>query len=95
MTPICQLIIHLHVSYLHMEFGERLKELRTGLNISQKELSEKTGLTLRTIQRIENNEVKPSLYSVKAISDALELASSELLNRSDTIAQLNSLKVPK
>jgi len=27
MTPICQLIIHLHVSYLHMEFGERLKEL--------------------------------------------------------------------
>ena len=67
-----------------MEFGERLKELRTGLNISQKELSEKTGLTLRTIQRIENNEVKPSLYSVKAISDALELASSELLNTSDT-----------
>ncbi|MDA1176245.1 MAG: helix-turn-helix transcriptional regulator [Bacteroidetes bacterium] len=67
-----------------MKFGERLKELRTGLNISQKELSEKTGLTLRTIQRIENNEVKPSLYSVKAISDALELASSELLNTSDT-----------
>ena len=67
-----------------MEFGERFKELRTGLNISQKELSEKTGLTLRTIQRIENNEVKPSLYSVKAISDALELASSDLLNTSDT-----------
>jgi transcriptional regulator with XRE-family HTH domain len=67
-----------------MEFGERLKELRTGLNISQKELSEKTGLILRTIQRIENNEVKPSLYSVKAISDALELASSELLNTSET-----------
>ena len=84
MTPICQLIIHLHISYLHMEFGERLNELRTGLNISQKELSEKTGLTLRTIQRIENNEVKPSLYSVKAISDALELASSDLLNTSDT-----------
>ena len=67
-----------------MEFGARLKEIRTGLNISQKELSEKTGLTLRTIQRIENNEVKPSLYSLKAISDALELASSELLNTSDT-----------
>jgi transcriptional regulator with XRE-family HTH domain len=67
-----------------MEFGARLKELRTSLNCSQKELSEKTGLTLRTIQRIENNEVKPSLYSVKAISDALELASSDLLNTSDT-----------
>ena len=69
---------------MQIEFGARLKELRTGLNISQKELSEKTGLTLRTIQRIENNEVKPSLYSVKAISDALELASSELLNTSET-----------
>jgi transcriptional regulator with XRE-family HTH domain len=69
---------------LQIEFGARLKELRTGLNISQKELSEKTGLTLRTIQRIENNEVKLSLYSVKAISDALELASSELLNTSET-----------
>jgi transcriptional regulator with XRE-family HTH domain len=73
MTPICHSFIHLLISYLQMEFGERLKEL-----------SEKTGLTLRTIQRIENNEVKPSLYSVKAISDALELASSDLLNTSDT-----------
>jgi transcriptional regulator with XRE-family HTH domain len=53
-----------------MELGERLKELRTGLNYSQKELSEKTGLTLRTIQRIENNEVKPSLYSLKVIGEA-------------------------
>ena len=36
-----------------MEFGERLKELRTGLNISQKELSEKTEiLTNLTGQKI-------------------------------------------
>jgi transcriptional regulator with XRE-family HTH domain len=55
-----------------MEFGERLKELRTSLNCSQKELAEKTGLTLRTIQRIENNEVKPSLYSLKVIGEALK-----------------------
>jgi transcriptional regulator with XRE-family HTH domain len=31
-----------------MEFGERLKDLRTRLNYSQKELSEQTGLTVRT-----------------------------------------------
>ena len=54
-----------------MEFCTRLKEIRTCLNISQKELSEQTGLTLRTIQRIENNEVKPSLHSLKVISEAL------------------------
>jgi transcriptional regulator with XRE-family HTH domain len=63
-----------------MEFGERLKEIRTGLNISQVELAEKTGLTLRTIQRIENNEVKPSLHSIKVISDALEISSTDLVN---------------
>ena len=67
-----------------MEFGERLKELRTGLNYSQKELSEKTGLTLRTIQRIENNEVKPSLYSLKVIGEALKTDLSEYVKKSDT-----------
>ena len=67
-----------------MELGERLKELRTGLNYSQKELSEKTGLTLRTIQRIENNEVKPSLYSLKEIGEALKTDLSEYFKKSDT-----------
>ena len=66
-----------------MELGERFKELRTGLNYSQKELSEKTGLTLRTIQRIENNEVKPSLYSLKVIGEALKTDLSEYVKKSD------------
>jgi transcriptional regulator with XRE-family HTH domain len=67
-----------------MEFGERLKELRTNLNCSQKELAEKTGLTLRTIQRIENNEVKPSLYSLKVISEVLKTDLSEFVKTSET-----------
>ena len=67
-----------------MEFGERLKELRTNLNCSQKELAEKTGLTLRTIQRIENNEVKPSLYSLKVIGEALKTDVSDFVKKSDT-----------
>ena len=67
-----------------MEFGERLKELKTSLNCSQKELSEQTGLTLRTIQRIENNEVKPSLYSLKVIGVALKTDLSAFVKKSDT-----------
>ena len=66
-----------------MEFGERLKEIRTSLNISQKELSEKTGLTLRTIQRIENNEVKPSLYSLKVIGEVLKTDLSDFVKTSE------------
>jgi len=67
-----------------MEFGERLKELRTSMNCSQKELSQQTGLTLRTIQRIENNEVKPSLYSLKVIGEALKSDVSDFVKKSDT-----------
>ncbi|MCE2769885.1 MAG: helix-turn-helix transcriptional regulator [Saprospiraceae bacterium] len=67
-----------------MEFGARLKEIRTSLNISQKELSEQTGLTLRTIQRIENKEVKPSLYSLKVIGEVLKTDLSEYIKPSNT-----------
>ena len=67
-----------------MEFGERLKELRTRLNYSQKEISEKTGLTIRTIQRIENNEVKPSLYSLKVLGEALQTDLTEVGKPSET-----------
>ncbi len=67
-----------------MEFGAILKEIRTSLNISQKELSEQTGLTLRTIQRIENKEVKPSLYSLKVIGEVLKTDLSEFVKPSNT-----------
>ena len=66
-----------------MEFGARLKDIRTSLNISQKELSEQTGLTLRTIQRIENNEVKPSLYSLKVIGEALNTDLTDFIKSSE------------
>ena len=67
-----------------MEFGLRLKEIRISLNISQKELSEKTGLTIRTIQRIENNEVKPSLYSLRVLGEILNTDLSEFVKTSET-----------
>ena len=78
MTHSCPTTTDLQRSYLHMEFGERLKELRTRLNYSQKEISERTGLTIRTIQRIENNEVKPSLYSLKVLGEALQTDLTEV-----------------
>ena len=76
-----------------MEFGERLKELRTSLNCSQKELSEQSGLTLRTIQRIENNEVKPSLHSLKAIGEALKTDLTGFLNKPETTPYEFSLTI--
>ncbi len=54
-----------------MNFGEQLKEIRTLKGLTQNELSDKSGIALRTVQRMERNEGKPSLYSMNAIGEAL------------------------
>ncbi|MEM9261236.1 MAG: helix-turn-helix domain-containing protein [Bacteroidota bacterium] len=41
--------------------------------LTQKELAEMTGLSLRTIQRIEGGEVAPRAYTVRKIEQALAL----------------------
>jgi transcriptional regulator with XRE-family HTH domain len=54
-----------------MNFGEQLKEIRTSKGLTQNELSYKSGIALRTVQRMERNEGKPSMYSMNAIGEAL------------------------
>jgi len=54
-----------------MDLGDKIKSARTQKGITQKELAEKIGLTVRTIQRIENHEVEPSVYSLNKISEIL------------------------
>ncbi len=62
-----------------MKPGEVIKELRIQKGLTQSELSERTHITLRTIQRIENNEVKPSMHSVNELSKVLQV---DILNLS-------------
>jgi transcriptional regulator with XRE-family HTH domain len=54
-----------------MNIGEHIKEIRISKGLTQAELSAKTGISVRTIQRIENREVNPSIYSLNAIGEAL------------------------
>ena len=54
-----------------MKLGSKIKELRKKYGLTQVDLSEKSGLSLRTIQRIENNENKPSVYSLRMIGEVL------------------------
>ena len=56
-----------------MKIGERIKEIRVAKGMTQLELAEKSGIALRTVQRIENNEVTPSFYSLNAIGEALDI----------------------
>ena len=54
-----------------MKLGTKIKGLRKKEGLTQLDLSEKSGLSLRTIQRIENNENKPSVYSLRMIGEVL------------------------
>lgn len=55
----------------------KVKAIRESKNMTQNELAEKTGLSLRTIQRIEaGNNLKG--YSLKAITQTLQIESEDL-----------------
>jgi transcriptional regulator with XRE-family HTH domain len=53
------------------QLAKRIKELRTQNGFSQEELAERSGLSLRTIQRIENGETIPREDSLKRLSAIL------------------------
>lgn len=53
------------------ELGSKVLELRQRLGITQSELAENCNLSLRTIQRIEAQEVTPRTYTIKAIFSCL------------------------
>jgi transcriptional regulator with XRE-family HTH domain len=56
-----------------MELSEYLKKLRLDNGFSQEELSEKSGLGLRTIQRLENGESSPRDDTLRLLTKALNV----------------------
>jgi transcriptional regulator with XRE-family HTH domain len=55
----------------------KLKTIREFQNLTQKELSEKSGLSVRTIQRIETGK-EPKGYTLRILAKALEIKENEL-----------------
>jgi transcriptional regulator with XRE-family HTH domain len=58
----------------------RVKELRNKKGMSQEVLAEESGLSLRTIQRIENGDSNPTGDSLKRLSNALDVNPDELID---------------
>ncbi len=56
-----------------METGKLIKELRIKKGMTQEELADKTEVSARTIQRIENGEVDPRAYTLQMIARALDV----------------------
>lgn len=71
--------------------GQRLKALRATRGMSQEYLAETSKVSLRTIQRIENNESEPTGETIKRIANALDVPLTELTG-SDLVSQTNDLK---
>ena len=63
-----------------MKAKNNIKELRTRKGFSQEELAEKSTLSLRTIQRIENGQTEPLGDSLKKIAYALNVNVEDLID---------------
>ena len=64
----------------HSNLAQRVKELRTRKGFSQEILAEISGLSLRTIQRIENNETVPRGDTLKRLATALNTSPDEIVD---------------
>lgn len=58
----------------------RVKALRLKRGMSQEFLAEESGLSLRTIQRIEKGESNPTGDSLKRLANALDITADELMD---------------
>lgn len=63
-----------------LNLSQRVKELRNRKGISQENLAEESGLSLRTIQRIENNETVPRGDTLKKLAIALDTSPDEIVD---------------
>ena len=56
-----------------------LREGRVSKGLTQKELSEKSRISIRSIQRIENGELIPRSHTLKTLAETLGLSFEEFL----------------
>ena len=65
------------------EFGKRLREARISAGLTQQDLADDLGITLRNYQRYEYGDTEPSLSSLVTISISLNTSVDHLLGLSD------------
>ncbi len=64
-----------------VELSKKLKDLRAKRGMSQEYLAEESKVSLRTIQRMENNESKPTGETIKRVASALGVKLEELVDK--------------
>lgn len=76
-----------------MNFGERVRSIRTQQGLSAKELSARSNVPEKTIYRIETGEVAdPKLSTIELLVKALNCSADELLFDKDSFSKLAQLR---
>ena len=69
------------------DFAQKLRLYKVKLDISNKDLAERTGLPVTTISRICSGSTKnPTLNTVKILAKALDCSVEELMDYTDGVA---------
>jgi transcriptional regulator with XRE-family HTH domain len=65
--------------------GLRVKALREGMDLSLRDLSERSGVSAATLSQVERGESSPTLVVATKIADGLELTLSQLLRLDERV----------
>jgi transcriptional regulator with XRE-family HTH domain len=65
-------------------FGTRIRSLREGMDLSLRDLSERSGVSAPMLSQVERGETSPTLSVAERIAAGLELSLSQLLRLDET-----------
>ena len=65
---------------MKLTFGEKVKNLREDMDLSQEEFGKIVGITQRKISYIENNKYEPSLRDIREICLFFKISADFLLD---------------
>ncbi len=74
--------------------GQKIAGFRIRQGWTQEDLADKAGVTVRTIQRIENGATQPRLYTLKALADVLGTTVELLLQHTDPATLASAIQRP-
>ena len=79
--------LHIKRGIFMNDFAQKIRLYKAKLDISNKDLAERTGLPVTTISRIcSGNTKSPTLNTVKLLAKALDCSAEELMDYTDGVA---------
>lgn len=78
---------------LSMSIGENIKKYRKEKHFTQKELAEKIGVTVVTIQNYENSRREPNLITLNKIATALNVTINDIVRNEEKASNKNSIGI--